>query len=167
MAIGRLVRTLQYLKLRQIWYQVWRRVQRGLEAHPKCGGEELPEFTFLNLTAKPKGWNDESLDMLWRYNLHYFDCLAAKNAEDAKLVERWIAENPKGSIPGWDPYPTSLRIVNWGKYLNNDPERPASQRLSIENSLRDQLYWLSNHVEWHIMANHLMANLKALVIGNK
>ena len=167
MAIGRLVRTLQYLKLRQIGYQVWRRIQKGLEAHPKCGGEELPEFTFLNLTARPKGWNDESLDMLWRYNLHYLDCLAAKNVEDAKLVERWIAENPKGSIPGWDPYPTSLRIVNWVKYLNNNPELPASQRLSIENSLRDQLYWLSNHVEWHIMANHLMANLKALIIGNK
>ena len=167
MSIGRLVRTVRYLKLRQIWFQVWRRVQRVIEPHPRCGDGELPEFTFLNVAAKPKGWNDESLDMLWRYNLHYFDCLAAKNAEDAKLVERWIAENPKGSIPGWDPYPTSLRIVNWVKYLNNNPELPASQRLSIENSLRDQLYWLSNHVEWHIMANHLMANLKALVIGNK
>lgn len=167
MSIGRLVRTVRYLKLRQIWFQVWRRVQRVIEPHPRCGDGELPEFTFLNLTARPKGWNDASLDMLWRYNLHYFDCLAAKNAADAKLVERWIAENPKGSIPGWDPYPTSLRIVNWVKYLNNNPELPASQRFSIENSLRDQLYWLSNHVEWHIMANHLMANLKALIIGNK
>jgi len=164
---GRLIRTVRHLKLRQIWYQVWRRIQRGLEAHPKCADAELPSFTFLNVTAKPKGWNDTSLDMLWRYNLHYFDCLAAKNAEDAKLVERWIAENLKGSIPGWDPYPTSLRIVNWVKYLNNNSALPASQRLSIENSLRGQLHWLSNHVEWHIMANHLMANLKALVIGNK
>lgn len=142
-----------------------------IEPHPKCVDGELPEFTFLNLTAKPKGWNDTSLDMLWRYNLHYFDGLATKNTKDTEdwigLVERWIGENPKGSIPGWDPYPTSLRIVNWVKYLNNNPELPASQRLSIENSLRDQLYWLSNHVEWHIMANHLMANLKALVIGNK
>ena len=167
MLLGRLIRTVGHLKPQQIWFQVWRRLQKAIESHPRCGGEKLPEFTFLNLAAKPKGWNDESLDMLWRYNLHYFDCLAAKNAEDAKLVERWIAENPKGSIPGWDPYPTSLRIVNWVKYLNNNSELPASQRLSIENSLRDQLYWLSNHVEWHIMANHLMANLKALVIGNK
>ena len=167
MLLGRLIRTVGHLKPQQIWFQVWRRLQKAIESHPRCGGEKLPEFTFLNLAAKPKGWNDESLDMLWRYNLHYFDCLAAKNAEDAKLVERWIAENPKGSIPGWDPYPTSLRIVNWVKYLNNNPELPASQRLSIENSLRDQLYWLSNHVEWHIMANHLMANLKALIIGNK
>ena len=74
MSIGRLVRTVRYLKLRQIWFQVWRRVQRVIEPHPRCGDGELPEFTFLNVKAKPKGWNDESLDMLWRYNLHYFDC---------------------------------------------------------------------------------------------
>ena len=109
MNIGRLLRTVRYLKPRQIWYQVWRRVQKGLEARPKCGDGELPEFTFLNLTAKPKGWNDKSLDMLWRYNLHYFDYVGGHEG----LVKRWIAENPKGSVPGWDPYPTSLWIVNW------------------------------------------------------
>lgn len=173
MSIGRLVRTVRYLKFRQIWYQVWRRVQRAIESHPKCGDGELPEFTFLNLAAKPKGWNDTSLDMLWRYNLHYFDWITGGSinsptpTQDSNLILQWIAENPKGSIPGWDPYPTSLRIVNWVKYLNNNPELPTSQRLCIENSLRDQLYWLSHHVEWHIMANHLMANLKALIIGNK
>ena len=173
MSIGRLVRTVRYLKFRQIWFQVWRRVQRAIEPHPKCGDGELPEFTFLNLAAKPKGWNDTSLDMLWRYNLHYFDWLGGDNfhsptpTQDSNLILQWIDENPKGSIPGWDPYPTSLRIVNWVKYLNGNPALSAPQRLCIENSLRDQLYWLSNHVEWHIMANHLMANLKALVIGSK
>ena len=171
MSIGRLVRTVRYLKFRQICFQVWRRVQRAIESHPRCGDGELPEFTFLNLTAKPKGWNDSSLDMLWRYNLHYFDWITGDNinspAQDSNLILQWIVENPKGSIPGWDPYPTSLRIVNWVKYLNNNLALSAPQRLCIENSLRDQLYWLSNHVEWHIMANHLMANLKALVIGNK
>ena len=136
-----------------------------LEAHPKCGGEKLPEFTFLNLTAKPKGWNDESLDMLWRYNLHYFDCLATKSAEGAKLVERWIEENPKGSIPGWDPYPTSLRIVNWVKWLGDFSHKERKD--CIVESLRDQVGWLGRHIEWHILANHLLANLKALVIGNK
>ena len=54
-------------------------MQRALEAHPKCAADELPEFTFLNLAVRPKGWNDTSLDMLWRYNLHYFDYLV--NAE--------------------------------------------------------------------------------------
>ena len=171
MSISRLVRTLQYLKLRQIWYQVWRRIQKGLEAHPKCGGEELPEFTFLNLTAKPKGWNDESLDMLWRYNLHYFDWVLTQRRRDAEyaenLLERWIKDNPKGCVPGWDPYPMSLRIVNWVKYLQTRSAHSASLRLCVENSLRAQLDYLAKHIEWHILANHLLANLKALVIGNR
>ena len=88
MNIGRLVRTVRYLKPRQIWYQVWRRAQRALEAHPKCGGGKLPEFTFLNLTTEPQGWNDTSLDMLWRYNLHYFDCLAAPDRDSDGMVAR-------------------------------------------------------------------------------
>lgn len=165
MNVSRIVRTVRYLKPQQIWFQVWRRVQRALELHPKCGSEPLGEFVFLNLAAKPKGWNDESLDMLWRYNLHYFDCLAAKNAEDAKLVERWIVENPKGAIPGWDPYPISLRIVNWIKWLSAFNYKEHKDR--IVESLREQVGWLERHIEWHILANHLLANLKALVIGNR
>ena len=185
MSIGRLIRTIRYLKSRQVWFQVWRRVQRALEAHPKCGADELPEFTFLNLAVRPKGWNDTSLDMLWRYNLHYFDYLVnaekqrsggaeslfnaeRQGREEAEgLILKWIEVNPKGSIPGWDPYPTSLRIVNWIKYLNSDSAHSASLRLCVENSLIKQLEWLEGHVEWQIMANHLLANLKALIIGNK
>ena len=171
MKIGLLIRTIRYLKLRQLFYQVWRRVQRRLEAHPKCAADELPAFTFLNLTAKPKGWNDESLDMLWRYNLHYFDGLfnaeAQRRRETEGLIEKWIMDNPKGSIPGWDPYPTSLRVNNWVRYLNSNSAHSASLRLCVENSLIKQLEWLEGHVEWHIMANHLLANLKALIIGNR
>ena len=159
--IGRLLRTVWYLKFGQIWYQIWRRVQRRLETHPKCSDVELPEFTFLNASVKPKGWNDPRLDMLWRYNLHYFDCLASKRTGAEKMVERWVAENPKGSVPGWDPYPTSLRIVNWVKWME------FGRNDCIVDSLKNQLDWLEQHIEWHILANHLLANLKALVIGNK
>ena len=184
MAIGRLLRTVPYLKPTQIFYQIWRRVQKRIEPHPKCATCELPEFTFLNLTAKPKGWNDESLDMLWRYNLHYFDWLSSAESltqrrRDAEyLIKRWTAENPRGSVPGWDPYPTSLRIVNWIKWLDgfnhgDQVERGEGRRASlsrverVEDSLKEQIDWLARHVEWHIMANHLLANLKALIIGNK
>ena len=142
-----------------------------IEPHPRCGDGELPEFTFLNLTARPKGWNDESLDMLWRYNLHYFDWVLTQRRRDAEyaenLLEWWIKDNPKGCVPGWDPYPTSLRIVNWVKYLQTHSAHSASLRLCVENSLRAQLDYLAKHIEWHILANHLLANLKALVIGNR
>ncbi len=170
MNVGRLYRTIRYLTLRQIWYQVWRRVQRKFEVlcAAKVAQSDLPAFTFLNLTAKPKSWNDPSLDMLWRYNLHYFDYLSSPLQFDTgntftpqALIEQWIAENPRGSAPGWDPYPTSLRIVNWVKWLEkNEPTQ------NMVDSLAKQVKWLEHHLEWHLLANHLLADLKALVIGN-
>lgn len=64
--------------------------------------------------------NDPGCDLLWRYNLHHFDDLNAVDSptwaawHDA-LLQRWVAENLPGVGPGWEPYPTSLRIVNWIK----------------------------------------------------
>lgn len=165
MNVGRLIRTIWHLKPRQVWFQVWRRVQRRFEPHPACAANPLPAFAFLNVTASPRGWNDTSLELLWRYNLHYFDYLHSHSAESS-LVFRWIEENPRGSFPGWEPYPTSLRIVNWVKHLERYQTQIPNRSL-IETSIREQLDWLARHLEWHILANHLLANLKALVIGAK
>jgi len=167
--LGRIARTVIHLKPTQLWFQVWRRVQRRLGPHPACASGELPEMTFLNLTARPKSWNDASLDMLWRYNLHYCDWLGAEVKKSGEgdqwkvdLVSRWIRENPRGSAPGWDPYPTSLRIVNWVKAI----EAGTLGRKDFEASLAAQLDWLASHLEYHILANHYLANLKAMLIGN-
>ena len=187
MNVGRLYRTVRWLTPRQAWYQVWRRLQRRWEIRrlapatqdkPPRGDAAagaLPAFTFLNVTATPNGWNDASLDMLWRYNLHYFDSLStplhlytdnASNTVSSPspqgLIERWIAENPRGSAPGWDPYPTSLRIVNWVKWLEKNAPTPH-----MVASLAEQVAWLERHLEWHLMANHLLVDLKALVIGTR
>jgi len=185
--VGRLYRTVRWLTPRQAWYQVWRRLQRRWEIrrlapatqdrHPRgdAAAGALPAFTFLNVTATPNGWNDASLDMLWRYNLHYFDSLStplhlytantpntANTPSPQALIEHWIAENPRGSAPGWDPYPTSLRIVNWVKWLEKNAPTPH-----MVASLAEQVAWLERHLEWHLMANHLLADLKALVIGTR
>ncbi len=161
-----LFRTTIYLKPIQLWFQVWRRVQKKFEPHPKCGSGELPEFTFLNTKVKPKGWNDESLELLWRYNLHYFDYIngSAEVEKWRDLIERWIAENPCGAFPGWDPYPTSLRIVNWVKWLSGSRVEHVER---VEISLKEQADWLMNHIEYHLLANHLLANAKALVFAGK
>lgn len=37
--------------------------------------------------------------------------------ESQALIERWIAENPVGKGNGWEPYPISLRVVNWIKWM--------------------------------------------------
>jgi hypothetical protein len=59
------------------------------------------------------------LEHLWDYCLHYFDGLFGENpdaSEKWRWIETWIDSVPPGSRPGWDPYPSSTRIVNWVKW---------------------------------------------------
>ena len=80
--------------------------------------------SFLNETGVIKTadcWNDDTKAKLWLYNFHYFDDLNSLGSDslDSKLelqkfwVERWVNENPAPSGNGWEPYPLSLRVVNW------------------------------------------------------
>ncbi|MGC4005803.1 MAG: hypothetical protein QM811_22870 [Pirellulales bacterium] len=60
-------------------------------------------------------------DRLWRYHYHYFDDLVAdpdppRVDRQCDWIARWITAYPPGSVDAWDPYPTSLRIVNWIKW---------------------------------------------------
>ena len=160
----------------------------GDSAAARDGTLALPEFTFLNQTARPNGWNDPALPKLWLYNLHYFDFLGEKlkcegEVEQRKmeLVLKWIAENPAGYGNGWEPYPISLRVVNWIKWLGTRGEKlkcevegegeaegeggeERSEAL-IRRSLTEQVEWLSKRLEYHLLANHLLANAKALVFA--
>ena len=126
-------------------------------------------FRFLNQDQTLRGtdaWNDARCDKLWLYNLHYFDDLCAVGAHDRlvwhmQLIEKWVAENPPTSGNGWEPYPTSLRIVNWIKWAlaGNELSKTALQSLAIQSR------WLSKRVEHHLIENHLFVNAKALVFA--
>ncbi|MCC6193916.1 MAG: alginate lyase family protein [Burkholderiales bacterium] len=111
-------------------------------------------------------WNRSDWAKLWRYNAHYFDDLAASDAEPRAawhrdLVARWIAENPPGHGDGWEPYPLSLRIVNWIKAtLCGQPLDTAARA-----SLAVQVRFLRERLEVHLLGNHLWANAKALVFA--
>ena len=64
------------------------------------------------------GWDSKDLAKLWRYNQHYFDDLCAFGAAERtewhrELIARWMRECPPGKGTAWEPYPSSLRIVNW------------------------------------------------------
>lgn len=132
-------------------------------------------FRFLNYTSSlaESGWDDfgnavcASLPTkLWRYNQHYFDDLNAldavvRNGWHNRLVKRWVEENPPGLGTGWEPYPTSLRIVNWVKWQCGQGELPDT----CVQSLAVQARWLARRLERHILGNHLFANAKALVFA--
>ncbi len=77
------------------------------------------------------------------------------------LMARWIAENPVGRGCGWDPYPMSLRIVNWVKWALAGGSLDEAAR----HSLAVQARLLASRIEWHLLGNHLLANAKALVFA--
>jgi uncharacterized heparinase superfamily protein len=123
-------------------------------------------FRFLNAEhdLAAVGWDDPSLAKLWRYNEHYFDDLCAEGSQlraswHRDLLVRWVRENEPGRGTGWEPYPTSLRIVNWCKWFLAGNELPAD----CVQSLAVQARWLRRRLEWHLLGNHLFVNAKALV----
>lgn len=176
--------TLKHLKPVQIFGRLWFRVYRsrpdnrpgpglrGIEkefAEPCRRAFSLAgpmEFCFLGETGcveHAEDWNSPGRAKLWLYNLHYFDDL---NAEDAgnrhkwhvEYIRRWIEENPPGEGVGWEPYPTSLRMVNWIKWAVRE-NSPAG---GMADSLAVQARWLGKRLEYHLLGNHLLANAKAL-----
>lgn len=188
----RLWRTVRWLKPIQVLARVWHLVYvpkvslRGLPSRdraaiPVVAGQWVvparrrasmlaaDEFGFLNETRSlaAGGWDEPSVAKLWRYNLHYFDDLNARDAAERvewhqALITRWVAENPPFDGSGWEPYPTSLRIVNWVKWaLAGHGALPSG----FEDSLALQARWLRKRLEHHLLGNHLFVNAKALVFA--
>jgi uncharacterized heparinase superfamily protein len=190
--IGRTWRTARHLRPLQIGWLVYRRLvpltavaapepadvrrRDGIGLLPRPGNAPLRAddgwtFTFLNTartwTPSSLDWHPTDLPRLWRYNLHYFDYLLDDDcplaARDA-LLDHWIAANPPGTRDAWEPYPTSLRIVNWIDYVvRTQPCRPPKPAWLA--SLYHQAAWLERNVEYHLLANHLLKNAVALTFA--
>jgi uncharacterized heparinase superfamily protein len=179
--------TLRHLRPSQIAWQLVRRAaplpaHRPVRAEPVRPGLRVQPFAptaapavgpgevaFLNraraLDPQAVDWASAEQPKLWRYNLHYFDYLhwpawgpALKDA----LVGSWIAAHPVPAGDGWEPYPLSLRTVNWIKYAlaGGRPLPPA-----VLDSLATQVGALATRLEYHLLANHLLKNGKALFFG--
>jgi uncharacterized heparinase superfamily protein len=187
MHIARYFQTLRHLRPVQITGRLWHRLnptKPDLRAAPslklatglwansaerQASMLAADAFRFLNAAGQVRNsasWNDPAQEKLWLYNLHYFDDLNAEGAADRAawhrgLVARWVAENPPAFGNGWEPYPTSLRIVNWVKWAlaGNELEPDWVHSLAI------QARWLRQHIEWHLLGNHLFVNAKALVFS--
>ncbi len=126
-------------------------------------------FIFLNECGVVTGiesWNDPAKEKLWLYNLHYFEDLVSVDAESKytwhqDYINSWINQNLVMTGNGWEPYPSSLRIVNWIKFFLNGAE---SQRHWLD-SLYLQAHVLYQNLEYHLLGNHLLANGKALIFA--
>lgn len=183
---GRLWRTVRHLRPVQFYGRLWFRFvrprpaiapapgirhQAGIWKPPACRAPGMTGpgvFRFLNEAGAlaDHGWDDPAKAKLWRYNQHYFDDLNAEAAAARApwhhaLIADWIATNGPGHGTGWEPYPTSLRIVNWVKWAltGNTLDEAARHSLAI------QTRWLTRRLEWHLLGNHLFANAKAMVFA--
>lgn len=141
------------------------------------------EFEFLNEAKRFSGqidWNPHGYSQLWKYNLHYHSYLvslgiAYRLTSDLvffdtfkAIVEDWIAANPMPCGVAWDPYPVSLRIVNWlfalqffADRLDQVPDFAEAVRVSLV----EQVDYVMSNLELDLGGNHLLANLKALCLA--
>ena len=180
----RLYHTVKYLKIKQFGWRAIHflpRLQTFEKRYPKTKSiefinivkfgitENYDRFTFLNEEKQLSivGWDNSALSKLWRYNLHYFDYLRqeehqAKRFElQQKIIENWIIENPYGKGTGWEPYATSIRIINWIKWDFKTKGLSDEAKLSLWN----QVKWLAGRLELHLLGNHLFINAKALLFA--
>ncbi|MCW8276808.1 alginate lyase family protein [Pseudomonas sp. PCH199] len=123
------------------------------------------QFDFMGSKA-PIDWSNNTLPKIWLYNLHYLDHLGSRQENppallETDLVNSWIHANPPFNGCGWEPYTLSLRIVNLIKWFQLQPQLDPRWL----ESLAMQSHALSQQIEYHILANHLFVNGKALVFA--
>ncbi|MEC9375428.1 MAG: heparinase, partial [Pseudomonadota bacterium] len=179
------INTVRWLRVSQLCWQIFRRfrpisltAEPPLETlkpiifnhyFPKRPQPLTYEFRFLNKSKPAAGedlnWHPKDVSRLWRYNLHYFDFLHWESfslEQKILYIKNWISNNPIGTADAWEPYTTSIRIVNWIKFFDYlEDEIPDS----FCRSLLNQAVWLEKNIEYHILANHLLKNAKAILFA--
>jgi len=111
---------------------------------------------------------------LWRFQLHYHEFLIDLVSADPSqknwdavwnTIEHWVSENRVGDSSShdsaWHPYCISRRIPTWLQLVACDSQNNPE----ILRSIFDQVDYLSRNLETDLRGNHLLENLKALVLA--
>ncbi|GBF18520.1 MULTISPECIES: alginate lyase family protein [Arenibacter] len=181
-----LIQTLKHLRLKQIYYQLYYLIRNKLYKGnyvKELKTQILPlnwydqffyansytkenTFTFLNLTYHFEdciNWNHKGYGKLWTYNLNYFDFLNQKliNPDTGlKLIHNYV-KNEESLKDGKEPYPISLRGINWIKFLSNN----AIYDHGVNQVLKNHYQRLIHNLEFHLLGNHLLENGYSLLFG--
>lgn len=153
---------------------------RGAAALERAAHIAAGRFGFLEHEEQlaPPDWNREYVSRLWSYHLHYFDyavdlAWAARQSPGnghlrtlSALITSWFAEARPGRSPGWEPYPISVRVLNWMRVLALAGDiLPAADRDALVSATVAQLLVLERRLERHRRGNHLQKNLQALAFA--
>jgi hypothetical protein len=179
-----LFNTVKYLKFKQIYFRLFYFLRTRLrkiigfrykylnnsnsntlkliESIENNSRYEYKKFTFLNMSKqfnKNIDWNYSDFGKLWTYNLTYFEYLQQK--DNVSLIYNFI-DNIENVKDGLEPFPISLRAINWIKFLtyNNIKDK------KIDDNLYSQYYILLDNLEYHLLGNHLLENGFSLLFGS-
>ncbi len=180
----RLYNTVKFLKIKQIYWRIIYLLPRLITQQKKCPPlhtrkqkdfyiprdgitADYQSFIFLSELNNivETGWDNPRISKLWRYNLHYFEYLLQNNSDErhlasqSRIIDIWIDNNHFGIGTGWEPYPTSLRIINWIKWHWKNNLLSERSKISLWNQIR----YLESRPEYHLLGNHLFINAKALL----
>ena len=169
--------TVKYLKPKQIFYRVYYFLRNRFtnKSYSKVSFDvqnihwentisspisfqEKSTFKFLNIEHRFDviNWNYGAFGKLWTYNLNYFDFLQQKGiSKNLGLFLIYDYIKSKDLLKdGMEPYPISLRGMNWIKFISihkiGDPD--------IDSFLYNNYLQLLDNLEYHISGNHLLEN---------
>jgi hypothetical protein len=186
--IIRILATLRRLKASQIVFQIYyrlnrrRRFRRPVRARAAAPAPPAPKmapslppprrlwedgaFTFLNRSRRlpfPIDWDPREEEKLWVYNLNYFEFLQQNDlpVETGIRLIRDFLRRMEDNPTGLEPYPTSLRLVNWIKFLARHQIRDPE----IAGAIAAQTGRLRHNLEYNLSGNHLLENAFALLFA--
>ncbi len=183
-SLFRYFNTVKHLKVKQLYTRLYKYIPSSTKyentdyqltpdlcgctfLNKKYAQTQTQKFTFIGVTETFNSdidWDFLDHGILWSFNLHYFDYINAPGTESHianSLIESWCHHGMVKHKVGMHPYPTSLRIVNWIKYDVAHAQLDTESR----HSLYQQCQFLFNNIEYDVMANHLLANAKALIFA--
>lgn len=169
---GRIISPLHFATLKGYQPMTYRPGMKEVVFIPESSGLVINEsgelnFTFLNKTetfAKNDiKWNYSDFGKLWTYNLNYFDFLfdpSVTPEQGADLID-WYLNSFDQLKDGLEPYPISLRGINWIKFMIYS----GMFRPEWDEALFRQYRVLMANIEYHLLANHLLENGFSLLFG--
>ena len=179
-----LIQTVRFIRPSQLFFQIYYKLKNKLfreQYNQKCVkvnelkfkpflnenenekfNSESKSFKFLNLSKSFNeiDWNYSGYGKLWTYNLNYFDYLSQGNLSKENGIKIMLdfCDNSIKIKDGFEPYPISLRGINWIKFISKN----NIQNEEINHRLYNDYLRLSNNLEYHIQANHLLENIFSL-----
>ena len=155
--------TMIHLKPIQVVYQVLTKVYRPRLKPAVAPIHQHPISIVQPIWKHPVSLSEHG--RLSEYHHHYMDEIGQEGmsvSDCEQRIDAYMTELPQQSV-GQEPYPTSLRVMNWIKFFVQHRESRNQKR---EDSLYAQVLLLEKELEYRLLGNHLLENAFSLFVAS-